>query len=49
MGTFGVSKLRANLFAYMKKVQEGQTITVTAHGNRITMLVPVNSKIKNSR
>ena len=49
METIGVSKLRENLPSYIKKVQLGQTITITSHGNRIAMLVPVKAEIETSR
>jgi len=49
METVGVSKLRENLPAYIKRVQLGQTITITSHGNRIAMLVPVASETVTSR
>lgn len=49
METIGVSKLRENLPAYIKKVQQGQTITITSHGNRIAMLAPVASETVTSR
>jgi prevent-host-death family protein len=49
METIGVSKLRENLPTYIKKIQQGQTITITSHGNRIAMLVPVESETVTSR
>ena len=49
METIGVSKLRENLPSYIKKVQQGQTITITSHGNRIAMLVPVGAETETSR
>jgi len=49
METIGVSKLRENLPSYIKKVQQGQTITITSHGNRIAKLVPVKAEIETSR
>ena len=49
METIGVSKLRENLPSYIKKVQQGQTITITSHGNRIAILAPVESAIATSR
>ena len=49
METIGVSKLRENLPSYIKKVQQGQTITITSHGNRIAMLVPVETEMETSR
>ena len=49
METIGVSKLRENLPSYIKKVQQGHTITITSHGNRIAMLVPVKAEIETSR
>ena len=49
METVGVSKLRENLPSFIKRVQQGQTITITSHGNRIAMLVPVESEIETSR
>ena len=42
-------KLRENLPSYIKKVQQGQTITITSHGNRIAMLVPVETEMETSR
>ncbi len=49
METIGVSKLRENLPSYIKKVQQGQTITITSHGNRIAMLVPLETEMETSR
>ena len=49
MESIGVSKLRENLPSYIKKVQQGQTITITSHGNRIAMLIPVKAEIETSR
>ena len=49
METIGVSKLRENLPSYIKKVQQGQTITITSHGNRIAMLLPLETEMETSR
>ena len=49
METIGVSKLRENLLFYMNKVQQGQSITITSHGNKIAMLVPVKNETEVSR
>lgn len=49
METIGVSKLRENLPSYIRKVQQGQSITITSHGNHIAMLVPVATEMETSR
>ena len=49
METIGVSMLRENLLVYMNKVQQGQSITITSHGNKVAMLVPVKKEMEDSR
>ena len=49
METIGVSKLRENLPSYIQKVQRGQTIIITSHGNRIAMLIPIEAEMETSR
>jgi len=49
METIEVRKLRENLLIYLNKVQQGQSITITSHGNKVAMLVPVKKEMEDSR
>lgn len=40
------TELRANLPAFLKKVQKGEQIQITSHGKVIARLVPELSKIE---
>jgi prevent-host-death family protein len=48
MKKIAVSTLRENLSVYLKKVQNGQTITITTRGREMAILVPVKNKRKQS-
>ena len=41
MQAVGVRELKANLSAYLRRVQAGQRVTVTDRGHAIAALVPV--------
>jgi len=41
MKTIGVRELRQRASEYLKEVQEGRTLAVTAHGRPVAQLVPV--------
>ena len=41
MKTIGVRELRQRASEYLKEVQEGHTLEVTAHGQPVAQLVPV--------
>lgn len=41
MKSIGVRDLRQRASEYLKDVQEGQTLEVTAHGRPVALLVPV--------
>ena len=41
MKTIGVRELRQRASAYLKEVQEGRSLEVTAHGRPVAQLVPV--------
>jgi len=49
MQTVGVSKLRNNLMAFLKMVQEGKTFTITSRGREIAMIVPLKNKTNAAR
>ena len=49
METVGVSKLRDNMVMFLKKVGNGERITITSRGHGIARLGPVKSKKKNSK
>ena len=44
MEKIAVSILRENLSVYLKKVQQGRSITITSRGRKMALLVPVPSK-----
>jgi len=49
METIAVSKLRENMVLFLKKVQQGKSITITSRGNEIAMLVPIENKMEASK
>jgi prevent-host-death family protein len=49
MEKVGISTLRENLSIFLKKVQEGQVITITSRGHEMARLVPVEDKREKSR
>ena len=49
MEKIGISTLRENLSIFLKKVQEGQVITITSRGHEMARLVPVEDKMEKSR
>ena len=49
METVGVSKLRDNMMAFLKMVQEGKTLTITSRGHEIAMIVPLKNKTNAAR
>ena len=49
MEKIGISALRENLSIFLKKVQEGQVITITSRGHEMARLVPVEDKMEKSR
>ena len=49
MEKVGVSILREKLSTFLKKVQEGQVITITSRGREIAKFVPMEDKAKKSR
>ncbi len=49
METIAVSKLRENMVLFLKKVQQGKSITITSRGNEIAMLVPIEKKMEASK
>ena len=49
MESIGISMLRENMLMYIKKVQQGETITITSRGTEIAMLIPVKNKVEASQ
>lgn len=49
MEKVGISTLRENLSIYLKKVQQGEIITITSRGHDMAKLVPVEDKRVKSR
>jgi len=48
-GKIGISTLRENLSVFLKKVQQGQVVTITSRGHEMAKLVPVEDKKEKSR
>ena len=46
METIAVSKLRENMVFFLRKVQQGKSITITSRGTEIAMLVPRENKME---
>jgi len=49
MEKIGISTLRENLSVFLKKVQQGQVVTITSRGHEMAKLVPVEDKKEKSR
>lgn len=49
MVTVGVNTLRRNLSAVLKKVENGESISITSRGHEIALLVPPGSKMEKAR
>ncbi|HLP46398.1 MAG TPA: type II toxin-antitoxin system Phd/YefM family antitoxin [Candidatus Kapabacteria bacterium] len=49
METVGVSTFKKNLETFLKKVKNGESITIISRGHEIARLVPPVDKIKNAR
>ncbi|MCX6580540.1 MAG: type II toxin-antitoxin system Phd/YefM family antitoxin [Candidatus Aminicenantes bacterium] len=49
METVGVSTLKNNLKTFLKKVKNGESITIISRGHEVARLVPPFDKIKNAR
>jgi prevent-host-death family protein len=49
MITVGLNTLRKNLSAVLKKVENGESISITSRGHEIALLVPPESKMEKAR
>lgn len=49
MEKVAVSRLRENLTVFLKKVQNGQSITITSRGHDLAKLVPLEDRMERSR
>ncbi len=49
MESVGVSKLRENMALVLKKVQMGDSVTITSRGTEIAMLIPIKNKKEAAR
>lgn len=49
METVGVNTLRKNLSVFLKKVEKGESITITSRGHEIALLIPPDNKIEKAR
>ena len=48
-GIAGIKELKDNLSEYVRRVEAGERIAVTAHGRVVAMLVPVEKASRGSR
>jgi prevent-host-death family protein len=49
MQRVGVSRLRESFTVFLKKVQNGETITITSRGRELAKLVPLENRMEESR
>ena len=49
METVAVSEFRANLVSFLKKVENGATITLTSRGHEVAKIIPPENKVENAR
>jgi prevent-host-death family protein len=49
MEKVAVSEFRANLVAFLKRVENGEVIALTSRGHEVAKIVPPDDKIKNAK
>ncbi len=49
MEKVAVSEFRANLVGFLKRVENGEEITLTSRGHEVAKIVPPDDKIKNAK
>ena len=49
MEKVGVSRFRENLLKFIKRVERGETITITSRGQEVALLVPPDERMKAAR
>lgn len=49
MEKVAVSRLRENLMVFLKKAENGDSVTITSRGREVAKLVPLENKMKESR
>lgn len=49
MSAIAVSTFRAHLLHYLKKVERGEKILITSHGEQMAMLVPPQDKAESAQ
>ena len=49
MEKVAVSRLRENLMVFLKKVENGDSVTITSRGREVAKLVPLENKMKESK
>ncbi len=49
MEKVAVSEFRANLVGFLKRVENGEVITLTSRGHDVAKIVPPDDKIKNAK
>jgi prevent-host-death family protein len=46
MSYTGIRDLKANLSAYLRRVEAGQTVVITRHGKPIGRIVPISQSVE---
>lgn len=49
MNSVAVSRFRSDILFFLKKVMQGEEISITARGKDVAMLVPPQNKMKKAR
>ena len=49
MEAVGVNTLRKSLTTFLKRVENGESITITSRGHNIALLVPPENRIESAR
>ncbi len=49
MEKVAVSEFRANLVAFLKRVEKGEIIALTSRGHEVAKIVPPDNKIKEAK
>lgn len=49
MEKVAVSEFRANLVAFLKRVEKGEIITLTSRGHEVAKIVPPDDKVKEAK
>jgi prevent-host-death family protein len=49
MLTIGINQFQENVMSFLKKVEAGESITITSQGHRIACVVPCEDRMEKAR